>query len=158
MSRNTAVSVLDSAGNLGLITPESLQEISEKLRGRRGATKARPWLSLVNGRAQSPFETLARLQCLDVGLPPATLQVEVWDENQRSIAHGDLGWQRSDGTWVLVDLDGKKYHESPGALLVDRRRQNAIALSGHHTHLRFAWADLRTGAIPRMIAKALRRS
>src|SRR5699024_5823417 len=65
MSRNTAVSVLDSAGNLGLITPESLQEIGEKLRGRRGATKVRPWLSLVNGRALSPFETLARLQCLD---------------------------------------------------------------------------------------------
>lgn len=158
LRRDTAVSILDSAGNRGLIGPESLAEIGHQLRGKRGARKVRPWLELVSPLAQSPFETLARLQCLDAGLPPPTLQVSVWDEWNRAIAHGDLGWERGDGTWVLIDLDGRRYHEDPKALLVDRRRQNAIALTGRHTHLRFAWEDLRTGTIPETITRALRGS
>lgn len=155
LSREQGVAVIDSAINRKKIALTAVAEIERLLRGRRGTSRVRPWLALVDGLAESPFETRVRLQCLDAGLPRPTLQAEVWDEERKRIARGDLGWQRPDGTWVLVDLDGKRYHEDPEALFVDRLRQNAIALNGRHTHLRFAWPDLRAGVIPREIARAL---
>lgn len=155
LTRYCAVSVLDSALNRKFITPDQVHQIDGLLRGRPGADRARAWLLQANALADSPFETRVRLKCQDAGLPPAHLQVKVWDEVRGCIAHGDLGWKRDDGTWLLVDLDGKQYHDSPRALLVDRRRQNAIALAGRHTHLRFAWADLKGDLIPRTIARAL---
>lgn len=154
-TRDTAVCVLDSAVHRRLIHQRDLQVIAERLAGRRGASRVYPWLGLVNPLAQSPFETLTRLQCLDADLPPPTLQAAVWDEGNHRVARGDLGWKRRDGTWVLIDLDGRRYHEGLDALLVDRRRQNAIALTHRHTHLRFAWEDLYTGIIPATIARAL---
>lgn len=157
MSRDTAVSTLDSAGNLGLITPEDLEALDCALAGRRGSRRVRAWLPLVDFRAHSPFESRARLQCHDTDLPAPDLQVEIFDGHGNRVARGDLGWQRTDGTWLLVDFDGRKYHEAPDALLVDRWRQNAIAMTARHTHLRFAWEDLRTGEIPQIIARALER-
>lgn len=156
LRRATAVSVLDSALNRGLIKAADLRELDRLLTGRRGARRARMWLRLTNGQSHSPFETRARLECHDAGLPPATAQAVVWDGGSGRVARGDLGWQRGDGTWVLADFDGRRYHSGPDAVYVDRARQNAIALAARHTHLRFTWEDLGTGLIPTTIARALR--
>ncbi len=155
LERNNAVAILDSACNRKLIKYDDLYEIRERLRGRRGSRKVYPWFPLVEPKAQSPFETYARLQCRDAGIPPPTLQVQIHDEVKGTYAYGDLGWQRRDGLWILIDLDGRRYHEDPRSLVADRRRQNSIALTGRYIHLRFAWEDLRTGAIPKTVQKAL---
>ncbi len=91
LSREHAVSVLDSAIRLGLVAPD-LERVRALARGRRGAARLEAWWSLVDGRADSPLETRARLQCVDAGLAPHELQVPVLDVHGRVVARGDLGW------------------------------------------------------------------
>lgn len=155
--RDTAISVLDSALNRGLVSGADLREIRQGVRGRRGAAKLHEWWELVNPLAESPLETRARLQCLDAGLPEPHLQVRIRDSAGFVIARGDLGWQRSDGSWVLVELDGFEVHSHPEAVFHDRRRQNEIAVSGPHTLLRFTGQDVARHQVAPTVLAALRR-
>src|SRR5699024_10848627 len=124
MTRENAVAVLDSALYLGLITEADLPRVRRLLRGRRGARRTHDWWPLVDGRAASPIETRARLIFVDAGLPPDTLQLPLIGRDGRVIGYGDLGWQRADGSWIVVEMDGHEYHTAPGALFRDRSRQN----------------------------------
>ena len=155
--RDTAVSVLDAGLNQARITPRDLEEVRCGVRGRRGAAKLGLWWTLVDPRAESPVETIARLKCLDAGLPRPELQVQIRDGDGAIIARGDFGWRRGDGTWVLVEIDGKSIHGRPEALYRDRSRQNAIALTGRHTQLRFTKREVVDGGLVRVIAAALAR-
>ena len=155
--RDTAIAVLDSALNRGLISLPDLREIREGVRGRRGAAKMHKWWEMVNPLAESPLETRARLQCLDAGLPEPHLQARIRNPAGVVIARGDLGWQRPDGSWVLVELDGSEVHSRPEAVFHDRRRQNEIAMSGPHTLLRFTGQDVSRGQVAPTVLAALRR-
>ena len=157
-NRDTAVAVLDSALNRRRISHRDLGQIRRGVRGRRGAKKLWPWWDLVDGRADSPVETRARLECLDAGLPRPELQVRIADSQGVIVARGDMGWQRSDGSWLLVEIDGTSIHSQPSALYRDRRRHNAIALSGAHTQLRFTSADVAAGSMVGVIAAGLGRT
>jgi hypothetical protein len=156
LPRDTAVAMLDSGLHLGRLGAEDLDWIAEQLRGRRGAAGVHGWLALVDGRAESPMESFARLDCVDHGLPPDDLQVEVRDARGLFVARVDLGWRRKDGRWVLVEVDGSDVHSNPAALFADRERQNAIATRSDALLLRFAGRDvLRGGIIPDEVRRAL---
>lgn len=155
--RDTAVSVLDSALNRSLISRDDLRAIRRGVRGRRGAARLHEWWRLVDPAADSPLETRARLQCHDAGLAEPTLQVRLRDEAGVVIARGDLGWQRSDGSWVLAELDGLDVHSRPEAVFRDRRRQNAIVISGPHTLLRFTGEDVARCQVAPVVRAALHR-
>lgn len=152
--RDTVVAVPDSMLNRSLITPDELLEVRRAVRGRRGAASLHSWWPLVDGRAQSPLETGARLQCFDAGLPAPSLQVAIGLDNA-GIARGDLGWRRSDGTCVLVEIDGREFHDNPEAVFHDRRRQNSIALAGRHTLLRFTGRDLAQRTLTPTVIRSL---
>ncbi len=143
LGRENAVSVLDSALQRGLVAPGELARVRTLARGRRGAARLADWWHLVDGRAQSPLETRARLQCVDAGIPPDELQMPVHDATGRVVAHGDLGWVRRDGGLLLAEIDGAEPHSTPDALFHDRSRQNAIVAAGA-TLVRFTAADIRT--------------
>ncbi|QCB92811.1 hypothetical protein [Cellulomonas shaoxiangyii] len=148
LDRAHAVAVLDSALQRGLL-PGGLDPVDALVRGRRGAAAARPWLRLADGRAQSPLETWARLQCADAGIPPHELQVAVRDLRGRIVARGDLGWWRCDGRLLVVEIDGIGPHTDPTALFADRVRQNAVVATGTADVLRFTARDVaRGGVIP----------
>lgn len=155
LDRDVGIAVLDSALNRRLITDADIATIRNGARGRRGAARLHQWWSLVDGRAESPIETRARLKCHDAGLPPPDLQVEIRDSGGRFVARGDLGWQRDDGSWVLVEMDGQEVHDTPEAVFADRTRQNDLAIAGRHTVLRFTGRDLDGGLIPSTVRAAL---
>ena len=149
LDRTHAVAVLDSALQRGIVTPGDLDDVARLTAGRRGARRVRSWWDLVDGRAQSPLETAARLQCVDAGVPPDDLQVPVRDERGRIVALGDLGWRLRHGRWLLVEIDGAAPHSTVDALFRDRERQNGVVLTGHADILRFTARDLaRPGLIP----------
>lgn len=156
MDVDRAVAVLDSALNQRLICAESIALVRGGLRGRRGVVALSPCWELVDGRAASPVETSVRLECVRAGLVPTGLQVVLRGKNGGFVARGDLGWERADGTWVLVEVDGVEVHSRPEALFHDRSRQNQIMLTGRHTTLRFTARDLGMGRIPAQVSRALR--
>lgn len=156
LPRRHAVAVVDSALNKGLIDRAALAEIRRRLRGRRGARVLKGLWPLVDGRAASPLETWARLDCAEHGMPPDDLQVVVRDHRGRFLARADLGWRRSSGGWVLVEMDGHEFHSDAAALYADRRRQNRLLMHTDSTLLRFTAADLdRPGAIAATVNSAL---
>jgi hypothetical protein len=157
LDRDTAVAVLDSALNRGQLTDGSLSVVRERVRGRRGAARLHEWWPLVDRRAESPVETHARLDCHDAGIAPDALQVILRNRHGTFLARGDLGWIRADGSWVLVEIDGKTVHAQPDALYGDRTRQNRIAIGRKGTTLlRYTAVDVyRKGCIPAEVRMAL---
>ncbi|MCW3813654.1 hypothetical protein ONA91_04170 [Micromonospora sp. DR5-3] len=150
--RYTAVSLLDSALNRGLISVADLARVPSLLRGRRGAVAARGYLVEANGLAQSPLETRTRLRCVDGRVPSDVLQLPVRDHGGYLIGIGDLGWR---GPHVIAEADGREVHRSPDALFADRHRQNRPINAGW-TILRFTWSDtLRPDYIPGMVRQAI---
>ncbi|MGC4807998.1 type IV toxin-antitoxin system AbiEi family antitoxin domain-containing protein [Micromonospora sp. DT233] len=150
--RFPAVSLLDSALNRGLVTPEEMALVPMLIRGRRGAVAARGHLGEADGRAQSPLETRARLRCIDGGVPPDVLQLEVRDEDGYLLGVGDLGWRAAR---LIAEADGSGPHGTPEAIFADRRRQNRLINAGWRV-LRFTWADtLHPDYIPWTVRQAM---
>ena len=157
LDREHAVAVLDSAVQRGLVPGEDLSHVRALTRGRRGAARLADWWHLVDGRAQSPLETRARLQCVDAGVAPHDLQVPVRDGGGRVVARGDLGWLLADDRLLVAEIDGAGPHSTPDALFHDRRRQNEIVATGA-VLVRFTADDIRSGdVVPATIRRHLRR-
>lgn len=155
LDRYSAVSVMDSALNLGLITDTELATLPELIAGRRGAVRARLWVPEADARAASPLETRVRLCCVDDRVPPDTLQHPVYDRHGELLGIADLAWL---GARVLGEADGQSVHEHPDALFRDRWRQNDLANAGWVV-IRFTWADtLRPGYIGYVVRQALGRA
>lgn len=152
LDREHAVAVLDSAIHRRLVREDELEDVRRRTRGRRGSARATRWWDLVDGRAQSPLETRARLQCRDAGIAPHDLQVAVRDGSGRVVARGDLGWWLDDGRLLLVEIDGATPHGAPDALYRDRARQNAIVATGALL-LRFTADDLRHHRVAEEVAR-----
>ncbi|MEU9740985.1 type IV toxin-antitoxin system AbiEi family antitoxin domain-containing protein [Micromonospora chersina] len=150
--RYPAVALLDSALNRKVISEDDLLAIPTLIRGRRGAVAARGYLAETNGLAQSPLETRTRLRCVDGGVRPDALQVEIRDSDGYLLGVGDLGWRAAR---VIAEADGRAPHAAPNALFEDRRRQNRLTNAGW-TILRFTWPDtLNPTYIPATVRRAL---
>jgi very-short-patch-repair endonuclease len=121
-----AVATLDSALNKGLVTPEQLVEGFAALPRRFAVV-----LRLVDGRAQSGPETLVRLIARSLG---CTVDLQV--------AFDDVGYVDLllDG-WLVVECDGKEFHESWEQQVKDRARDLALAKLGYCT-IRFTGAQI----------------
>ncbi|GAA4730339.1 hypothetical protein GCM10023216_22560 [Isoptericola chiayiensis] len=140
LERREAVAVHDSALHRRLVNAVTLREAHDLARGRRGVERTHPWWDLTDGRAESPAETWARLSCLDAGAPPDALQHLFYRRDGSVAARVDLAWHLPDGHWFICEIDGRTAHESPQALLRDRRRQNELVAAGHRV-VRFTGAD-----------------
>ncbi|MEV2237631.1 type IV toxin-antitoxin system AbiEi family antitoxin domain-containing protein [Micromonospora sp. NPDC049891] len=152
VNRYPAVCVLDSALNRQLLTEADLSAIPALIAGRRGAVAARGRLAEADGRAQSPLETRTRLRCVDGGVAPDVLQLEVRDDDGYLLGIGDLGWRRP---MVIAEADGAAPHRTPQAVYEDRIRQNRLTNAGWKI-LRFTWSDtLRPDYIPETVRRAL---
>lgn len=146
--RFEAVSAMDSALNKGLITEVDLPAILQLMAGRRGVVEARQWMTQVDGRAESPLETRVRLRCLDGGVPPDDLQVEILGGAIR----GDMIWSRHR---LIGEADGAQAHDTVDALFRDRERQNALVALGFRI-VRFTWEDtISPETIPMMVRRAM---
>ncbi len=159
LPRDHAIAVLDDVLHRGLLPRPALDAVRSRVRGRRSSARCDSWWDLVDPRAESPLESFARLQCADAGLPPDELQVEIRASNGRLLGRGDLGWQLGAGRWLVAEIDGREFHETPEAVLHDRRRQNALLATGDVDLLRFTSADIAARTvIPMAIRSALTKA
>ena len=101
-------------------------------KGRHGSPAARRLLRAAEDGARSEAERLLVKLLKDAGFtgwkanyPVAGFKVDVGFPARR----------------VALEVDGWAFHSDPDAFQVDRKRQNAISLSGWQV-LRFTWLDL----------------
>ncbi|ASR55907.1 hypothetical protein CBP52_13275 [Cellulomonas sp. PSBB021] len=157
LPRRNGLAVVDDVLHRRLLEPDEVASLLGRMGRRRGVQRVRTWWPYVDGRAESPFESFARLECIDEGLAPDELQLEIRPPDDAGVVRGDLAWRLRGGRWLVVELDGEEFHTSPDAVLADRTRQNRIASVGWVDLLRFAWPDLGTLRIPNHVRRALTR-
>lgn len=122
LHRLPAVAVLDNVLNRRLIDEARLAIVRERLRGRRGAAAVDEWWHLVDGRAESPLETEARLRCIDDGIPPDDLQVG-------SSTMTTCSWRAATSVGGCVTADGCSSRSMVARCTTRRRRSTGTALA-----------------------------
>ena len=142
LTRDEAVACLDSALNQGLIRTEQVGTIARRLRRRRGSAKAVACLPRVDGRAESPPESHARLRLHDAGIAPDDLQREFFDATGRFLGRADMVWYLGDGRWLIVEIDSHEFHGYERQVQHDATRQNRLLAEGRNIVLRYFPADL----------------
>lgn len=117
------VAMVDAALQLELVTFDELEEVS--LSRRPGAVRLRSALVLVDGRAESLWETLLRILHVvcDIEVEP---QWCLADEDGVVVAAGDL-WLV--GTTALHEYDGDEHEKAPRRVN-DRRRDRRVDKRG----------------------------
>jgi very-short-patch-repair endonuclease len=110
-----AVVALDSAVNRRLISASEVRAIcSSSARGRRAAAAMDP-------ASESGIETLARLRLRRRNLKVRT-QVWIPDVGRVDLVIGDR---------LVLELDGRAWHDRPGDFEADRRRDRALVAAGY---------------------------
>jgi len=124
LSREDLAALGDAMLNNGLVTTGGLADAVAGIKRRRGVRLARATVPLLDGRAQSPPETLVRIRLDDAGFP-AEPQCAVYDQLGRLIGHADLGYPAAR---VAVEYEGR--HHAEGAQFdydIDRYSRFAAA-------------------------------
>jgi hypothetical protein len=127
LRRPRALATLDAALHCGACTATELEAAIREQKGRRGIVKVRELMEHMDGRAESPMESEARLVFIDGGLPTPELQYEIIDRC------GDL-W-RVDFAWpdamVVAEYESMEWHASPAALKHDRIKTSRLQECGY---------------------------
>ncbi|WP_006245805.1 hypothetical protein [Mycolicibacterium tusciae] len=94
---------IDALMNATDLKVRDVEAISKRHPGIRGLVQLRQTLRLVDGGAESPYESLTRLLLVQAGFPLPQTQIPVFDEHGRLFARIDMGWPE----WLVgVDFDG----------------------------------------------------
>ena len=144
-----AVCVVDAALHRELVPPDVLAAGATARRGHPRARRLAEVLSLADGRAESPGETLARLLLRPI-LPELEPQVRLLISG-RLVARFDLG-DRS--LRLAVEHDGRQGHEGRAA---DDQRRDAVSARQGWTTERVTWFDVRrrrAATVSRVVATA----
>lgn len=156
LTRDEVVACLDSALNKGLIRTEQLATITRRLGRRRGSAKVIACVPLVDGRAESPPESHARLRLRDADIAPDDLQREFFDATGRFLGRADMVWYLGGGRWLIVEIDSHEFHGYERQVQHDATRQNGLLAEGQNIVLRYFPADL-DGHFTEDVAKVLER-
>jgi hypothetical protein len=113
---------MDQMLRLGLFTKEELLAGVGRFRGMRWVTTLRLMVVYVDGRAESPPESILRLRWIEVQLPVPIPQYEVWDGGEL-LARLDLG---NPELRFAAEYDGAEWHSSPEQQERDRTRRAAV--------------------------------
>jgi very-short-patch-repair endonuclease len=130
-----------------------IELLTGRYRGRRGITRARIALPLVDAGAESPRETWLRLLLIRAGFPPPQTQIPIY-EYGALIACLDMGWQEIK---LAVEYDGDQHRTDRRQFNKDIRRAESLAESGW-TVVRVTAEDTPGGVIGRVSAAWQRRT
>lgn len=112
---------MDQMLRLGFFTKEELVAGVERFRGMRWVRVLRAVVVYVDGRAESPPESILRLRWIEVHLPVPVPQLEVWDGAdflaRLDLANEELGFG--------AEYDGAEWHSSEEQQERDRQRRAA---------------------------------
>lgn len=125
----------DAALARGLTTREEVDAVARGYAHSRGIGRVRATIGCLDGRSESPGESLARHVILLLGYA-VTPQVTV-------VTHGctyrlDMV---IDGTKVAIEFDGKSKYRGPDDLMAEKVREERLKAAGWYV-VRFVWADL----------------
>ncbi|MCX2715670.1 hypothetical protein [Mycolicibacterium sp. J2] len=101
-----AVQRIDALMAATNIKVTDIEEVSHRYARARGCTQLRKVLPLVNGGAESPYESLTRLALVRAGFPVPDTQIEVRDGFGYVVARLDMGWP---DYFVAVEYDGTQH-------------------------------------------------
>jgi hypothetical protein len=110
VDRESGVKRLDALMNATDVKVAEIEAVAEMHPGVRGLTQLRRTLELVDGGAESPYESLTRLLFVRAGFPPPETQIPVLDEHGIVIAFIDMGWR---DYHVGVDFEGAHHWTDP---------------------------------------------
>jgi len=131
------VVVADSALRSKKVTRRQLVTGFERWRGRPGARKVRKVLSLADAGSQSVLESLARALLASAGISRPQLQYVIRD-GRAFLARVDMCWPE---LRLVVECDGRRWHDPEDSRNSDRRRDNALERLSWRV-LRFTWAEV----------------
>jgi hypothetical protein len=127
LPRRAALIHLDALARASGVRAPAVARLSDRHRGARGVRRLRSLLPLVDAGAQSPKETLLRLQLIDAGFPPPRTQIPVVDDHGRIFAHLDMGWERP---MIAVEYDGDHHRTDRAQYVWDERRLRMLRALG----------------------------
>lgn len=142
MSPRAALAVLDSAMNRGVIDAAGLVEVERTTRRRRGCRRIAGVWGMVDGRRESPPESWAWFDLTAAGLRPTDVQVTICDAQGDFLARGDLGYELADGQWLLLEINGRAYHQEWSSVVNDHHRQNGLTMTGRVQTVTYFASDL----------------
>lgn len=144
LSVDRAVVAGDSALRLHPGAASALPDALASARSRTGIAGARRVVEFLDGRSESPGESISRLRIHAAGLPTPLLQHELRTASGTFVARPDFFWEE---VGVVGEFDGRgKYgFDEPGATadVVHREklREDAIRSLGYEV-VRWTWRDL----------------
>lgn len=115
IGRNTrerlkAVQRIDALMNVTGLKTCDIEAVAAAHPWARGLRHLRRILQLVDGGAESPQETAARLALVDAGLPKPTTQFVVRDDRGRFIGRVDMAYE---DVKVAIEYDGEQHWTDP---------------------------------------------
>ncbi|MFC5929486.1 DUF559 domain-containing protein [Cryobacterium melibiosiphilum] len=113
------VASMDSALNKGLVTPAELERVIAAVPRR-----LRRLLGRVDGRAQSGLETLLRLAA----------EAEGWNVRIQVVISGVGRVDVLIDGWLVIELDGARWHDDEQSRDEDSRRDAELTLLGYRYH------------------------
>jgi hypothetical protein len=120
VQRVQSIQRLDALANATGVKVADVEAIVAAHPGARGLPRLRRVLPLVDGGAESPQETVARLALIDAGLPPPRTQVEIFDEYGGFVARVDMAY---DAVQVAIEYDGPQHWTDPAVRQRDIDKQ-----------------------------------
>ncbi len=132
MDIESGVQRVDALMNATDIKVSDIESVAELHPGVRGLAQLRRTLELVDGGAESPYESLTRLLFVRAGFPRPETQIPVLDEYGVVIAVIDMGWREY---LVGVDFEGAHHWTDPRQRRWDCERYTRLPELG--------WTDFR---------------
>ncbi|MCB0926141.1 MAG: hypothetical protein KDB50_16620 [Mycobacterium sp.] len=127
-----AVPRIDALMNATGITVEQIAAVAAAHPGARGLRTLNDALSLADGGAESPYESMTRMLLVQNGFPRPQTQVQVRDRHGVVVARLDMGWRQ----WrVGVDFEGAHHWTDP--------RQRSRDIERYAMLPELGWTDIR---------------
>jgi len=131
------VAVADSALRSGLMSVEELVRAVDAHAGRPGARRLRHVLSLVDPGCESVLESLVRVLLVTHGMLPLSQHL-LLTRAGAAVARADFAWPDAR---LLLECDGRRWHDPADARDRDRRRDNEVVRLGWRV-LRVSWDEV----------------
>jgi hypothetical protein len=125
-----------------IVTPGELAAALKDYPGRRGLQLARTALPLLRDRSESPRESVLRVIIVVAGLPEPLCNYNVYDEDGRFLARGDLVYPAYK---LLLEYQGDQHRTDRAQWRSDIRRTGRLEDAGWQV-LQFTDDDLRDPA------------
>jgi hypothetical protein len=152
--RIQAIQRLDALANATSVTVEKVEAVALVHPGIRGLRRLRAVLPLVDGGAESPQETVARLALIDAGLPAPQTQLGIFGKYGEFIARVDMAYG---DVKVAIEYDGPQHWTDPAVR--QRDIDKGVELADLHWHVIRVSSDLlyhRRGTYVHRVSTALR--